>query len=297
MTDNNWQIDDPQLSIAFHSRKNPEMWNQFNIPNWHQPPAIPERQIRAGMLQFISDEPLGGEDQILVSLLELAEAKIAELAKLLNPPPRIHVDVFMAKAYPFGFYSQDPMGFTDEEIGRIHQMSLDNQDSTPDPESIGITCTTVDVRTLRTTPPVFERVKLVKGQMTQQVIILGLHDHPAERLLPAVLGRFFHAVGHVLIAERVTGEDFEHFAQIWSEGVLDAIAEHARHLEKTVTEILPLGSPAINEIGSLSLEELCKFSIPAVFTAEVSGRKQLQDLLEEHKEALGLQSNEQQHDE
>ncbi|MFW9993507.1 MAG: hypothetical protein ACFFD4_15795 [Candidatus Odinarchaeota archaeon] len=284
MKNNSWYCKDLSLTINFRAFQESALVKQIPIFSWHQAPAIPEKKIRSGMLQFIVATPLPDELAFLPAVLHCYGDIVSQFISHLSSPA-VSVQVLLGRAAPHGFYSRNPLGFTEKEIKVIKRVTEQSPESPPDLEKLGIAGTTIDVRKLKSLPPVFERVNQVPDR-NEQYIILGLHDHPPERLLPAMLGRFFHGLGHALVIGRLVGDEYEELAQSWGKTVLRIIRDHLWEHPLLLSQLPTRNESLFPESGSLSLEQLCQAAIPAAFTGELFEQKEFFSLLEQLKEKL-----------
>ncbi|MFX0117685.1 MAG: hypothetical protein ACFFB3_24280 [Candidatus Hodarchaeota archaeon] len=284
MKEISWKSKKFPLSISFKAFDDSNIIDQLPFTIWHQAPAIPKRKIRAGMLQFLSQRPQPEELLFLPAFLRNYKELIHQYTGYLCPPP-LDIKVILGQAYRFGFYSQDPLGFEKDEIAIILEKIRQSPDKKPNLEQLGLTGTAVDVSSLKSVPPVFERISWKKSRQ-KQMIILGIHDHPVDQRLSALLGRFFHGLGHMLVAERVIEKENEQIAQSWATALLKAVRNHAHEHPCTVGQLIPQNSKFPSEVENLKIEQLCQVAIPATFTGELFEQKDLFRLLKDTKEKL-----------
>ncbi|MHA2271626.1 MAG: hypothetical protein ACXACI_07170 [Candidatus Hodarchaeales archaeon] len=284
MNKNSWSWRERTLSISFYASNDSNLPEQISIQPWHQPHAIPEKKIRAGMLQFLVEGPHPDELAFLPLFLHLYEDIVGNFVSYLHPP-MLNVCVLVGRAAPFGFYSESPLGFTEEEIEKLRQEVRKPSKVPPNLERLGLTGTVVDIRELRSVPPVFERVSSIRDQK-MQLIVLGIHDQPADILLPALLGRFFHGLGHVLVADRVSREKNEEIAQSWATAITKALRDYSHGHPHTLGQLSREEYPLFPEAKSLLIERILQGAIPATFSSELSEQKDFFKLLEEAKKML-----------
>lgn len=284
MNENSWSWGEQTLSISFYASNDSNLPEQISIQPWHQPYAIPEKKIRAGMLQFLVEGPHPDELAFLPLFLHLYDNIIGNFVSYLRPP-MLNVCVLLGRAAPFGFYSETPLGFTEEEIGKLWQEMRISSKTPPSLEQLGLTGTVVDIRELRSVPPVFERVSSIRDQKIQ-LIVLGIQDQSSDILLPALLGRFFHGLGHVLVADRVTHEKNEEIAQSWAKAITKALRDYSHEHPRTLGQLSSESHPFFPEAKSLMIEQILQGAIPATFSGELSEQKDFFKLLEETKKML-----------
>ncbi len=284
MTAKSWKSDELSLMIRFYPYHDAVLAEEMPIPSWHQPPALPEKGIRASMLQFLVGEPHPDELAFLPAFLQSYDAIIREYIGYLRPPT-LNIHAILGRTARYAFYSEHSDGFTEEEIMRISEKIHQSPRSCPDLEQLELAGTVVDVSKIQSVPPVFERVSILPSR-GKSLVILGIQEKPLNQILPALLGRFLHGLGHILIAERVTNDKNEQLAQSWAKTTIQAIRDHSHRDPCTVGQLAGHEVRFSSEVADLTSEQLCQTAIPATFTSELSEQKDFFKLLEETKKML-----------
>ena len=77
-----------------------------NLPfsSWHQPPAIPEKNIRSSMLHFVSKGADTAEIAFLPRFIEHFTTIFDDFFAYLSPPS-LTIHVVLSKGHNFGFFS------------------------------------------------------------------------------------------------------------------------------------------------------------------------------------------------
>jgi hypothetical protein len=262
-----WKSKKYPISIMFYS-SDESLPKNIPFSSWHQSPAIPEKKIRSSMLRFISKGADQDEITFLPRFIEEYAEIFDEFIAYLSPPP-LTVHVVLSKGYDFGFFSADPLGFNEKEIQILEKAINEKPNQSLDLEKVGLEGAVVDIRKIKSSPPVFERVRQLNEN--ESFIFLGIHSQPSEILLPAILGRFFHGLGHSLVGERVEGDEYEEVAQSWSEELIKAIRKKAK---KQPTDVKPF-----HPKSKQSVEQLCQAAIHSTFTSELDTNIDFFDLL------------------
>ncbi|MHA1912113.1 MAG: hypothetical protein ACTSYA_10485 [Candidatus Kariarchaeaceae archaeon] len=262
-----WKSKNHPISLIFYSS---DETLPKNIPfsSWHQPPAIPEKKIRSSMLHFISS----GADKDEVAFLPLLIDEYADIFDVFFAhlsPPSLTIHIVLSKSFDFGFFSANPLGFNEKEIQALEKVINKKPNQPPDLDKLGLEGAVVDVRKIKSSPPVFERVRILSP--SESFIFLGLHNQALDLLLPAILGRFLHGLGHALVGDRVEGDEYEEVAQSWSEEIIKDIKKEANNRSSTVKPFHPRSKQ--------SVERLCQAAIHSTFTSELDTNIDFFDLL------------------
>ena len=262
-----WKSKKQPISLFFYSSDDPLPKN-LPFSSWHQPPAIPEKNIRSSMLHFISKGAEKYEIAFLPSFIE-EYADIFEIFFAYLSPPPLTIHVVLSMSFDFGFFSANPLGFNEKEINILEKTINKRPNHPPDLDELGLEGAVVDVRKIKSSPPVFERVRLLSKN--ESFIFLGLHNQSLDLLLPAILGRFLHGLGHALVGDRVDGDEYEEVAQSWSEEIIKTIRKEANNRSSTVNSFHPKSKQ--------SVKQLCQAAIHSTFTSELDTNIDFFDLL------------------